>query len=112
MISGLAAVHNTDKEGRPSIAHTDIAPGQFVRVGDIYKLNDFNRARFLLNNVTDGSVCTFTVGNNPGKNRSPEEYAYDPETEKVSPKQVWRLQYLRCPALFLTAVWTKIHHLA
>ena len=80
---GLAAVHNFDKEGRPSVAHTDISPGQFVRVGDIFKLNDFNRARFLMTNVTDGGVCTFEVGNNPGKNRSPEEYAYYPETEKV-----------------------------
>eukprot|EP00977_Amphora_coffeiformis_P020164 scaffold7970_cov187-Amphora_coffeaeformis.AAC.2 len=80
---GLAAVHNCDKEGRPSIAHTDIAPGQFVRVGDIFKLNDFNRARFLRTNITNGSICGFEVGNNPGKNRSPEEYMYKPETEKV-----------------------------
>ena len=80
---GLAAVHNTDKEGRSAIAHTDISPTQFVRVGDIFKLNDFNRARFLRNNIEDGSVCPFKVGHNPGKNRAPEEYAYKPETEKV-----------------------------
>ena len=82
---GLAAVHNCDKEGRASIAHTDISPGQFVRVGNIFKLNDFNRARFLRTNVTDGGICAFEVGNNPGKNRSPEEYKYEPETEKVGP---------------------------
>lgn len=80
---GLAAVHNCDKEGRPSIAHTDISPGQFVRVGNIFKLNDFNRARFLRTNVSDGAICGFNVGSNPGKNRSPEEYLYLPETEKA-----------------------------
>lgn len=100
---GLAAVHNTDKEGRPAIAHTDIAPGQFVRVGDIYKLNDFNRARFLRTNITDGSVCTYKVGNNPGKNRSPEEYAYRPQTEKVSPRiSETGMFYFPCAPLFLT----------
>ena len=67
---GLAAVHNSEKEGRPAIAHTDISPGQFVRVDGVFKLNDFNRARFLLTNTTDGSLCTFEVGNNPGMLRS------------------------------------------
>jgi hypothetical protein len=64
---GLAAVHNSDKEGRSAIAHTDISPGQFVRVNGRFKLNDFNRARFLTTNITDGSLCPFYVGKNPGK---------------------------------------------
>lgn len=64
---GLAAVHNSDKEGRSAIAHTDISPGQFVRVNGRFKLNDFNRARFLRTNVTDGSLCPFHVGKNPGR---------------------------------------------
>jgi hypothetical protein len=81
---GLAAVHNVDKEGRASIAHTDISPAQFVRVGDKYKLNDFNRARFLRWNISSESLCTFSIASNPGKNRSPEEYNFLPETEKVS----------------------------
>lgn len=69
--------------GVPSIAHTDIAPGQFVKVKGRYKLNDFNRARFLAWSTKDNSVCPYYVGNNPGKLRSPEEYKYDPQTEKV-----------------------------
>ena len=81
---GLASVHNIDVEGRPSVAHTDITPGQFIRVNGIYKLNDFNRARFLRYSKSNHSVCPFQVAKNGGKNRAPEEYAYGQETEKVS----------------------------
>ena len=79
----LASVHNIDVEGRASIAHTDIAPGQFVKVKDIFKLNDFNRARFIRWSKSKNKACRFTVGKNAGKNRSPEEYKYEPESEKV-----------------------------
>jgi hypothetical protein len=38
---GLQALHSagmgTDGSFGPAIAHTDISPDQFVRVGDIYK---------------------------------------------------------------------------
>lgn len=81
----LASVHNIDKEGRPSIAHTDISPDQYLLSDEGYfKLNDFNRARFLRYSEVNNTVCPFYVGKNSGKNRSPEEYAYGPETEKVS----------------------------
>jgi hypothetical protein len=80
---GVAAVHNVDMEGRASIAHTDIASVQFVKVGDIFKLNDFNRARFIGWNEKNQEPCPFKVGSNPGKYRAPEEYAYEDETEKV-----------------------------
>ena len=80
---GVAAVHNSDVEGLPAIAHTDISPYQFVISRGLVKLNDFNRARFLPWNEKKDEVCTYDVGNNPGKNRSPEEYSYQPQTEKV-----------------------------
>jgi hypothetical protein len=80
---GLAAVHNIDKEGQASMAHTDISPTQWIKIGNKYKLNDFNRARFILKFKSNGTNCPFEVNANPGKNRSPEEYRYDPETEKV-----------------------------
>jgi hypothetical protein len=35
---GLAAFHNIDKEGFPSIAHNDISPTQWVKIGNTYKL--------------------------------------------------------------------------
>lgn len=80
----LASVHNCDKEGQASIAHTDISPGQFIKVNGRYKLNDFNRARFIRYRRSNGTQCTFQVGSNAGKNRSPEEYKYAGETEMVS----------------------------
>jgi hypothetical protein len=85
---GLAAVHNVDKEGQASIAHTDMAGLQYVKVGDVYKLNDFNRARFITWNVKENKPCKFQVGSNPGKYRAPEEYAYEDEDEKVS-RDTW-----------------------
>ena len=86
---GLAAAHNFDREGRASIAHTDIAPGQYIKINGFYKLNDFNRARFLLWNAKKKEICTYEIGSNPGKNRSPEEYDYEPQTEKVS-SRAWK----------------------
>jgi hypothetical protein len=80
---GLAAVHNMDAEGRATVAHTDISPNQFIRVNGIYKLDDFNRARFIQWSETNQTACPFRISNNPGRNRSPEEYAYQPETEMV-----------------------------
>jgi hypothetical protein len=79
---GLATVHNIDREGEASVAHTDISPAQYVNVNGVYKLNDFNRARFIAYSPSES--CAFLIGSNPGKNRSPEEYAYEPQTEKVS----------------------------
>jgi hypothetical protein len=92
---GLAAVHNVDKEGRASMAHTDIGIDQFILIDGRYKLNDFNRARFILKNKTDGSNCPYFVPNNPGKKRSPEEYKYAPQSEKVSRKRHFALRCTR-----------------
>ena len=80
----LSSVHNFDQVGLASIAHTDIGPDQFIAIDGRYKLNDFNRCRFLLKNKTNEALnCPYYVNKNPGKNRSPEEYRYSPQTEKV-----------------------------
>jgi len=70
-VSGIADLHNFAKEGVPSIAHTDITAQQFVYVEEarLYKLNDFNRARFLPVNKKTSEICTYEVGNNPGSVR-------------------------------------------
>lgn len=81
--AGLAVFHNVDKEGQASMAHTDISPAQFIKVGRTYKLNDFNRARFIRWNKQKNEPCAYNVNKNPGRNRSPEEYKYDPQSEKV-----------------------------
>ena len=65
------------------MAHTDISPGQFIKVGETYKLNDFNRARFLRWDVAKDKPCGYYVGINPGWNRSPEEYSHKLQSEKV-----------------------------
>ena len=66
--TGLADFHNWEKEGVPAIAHTDITTSQFVYVASagIYKLNDFNRCRFIRWSQRRNTTCTYKVGNNPG----------------------------------------------
>jgi len=91
----LAELHTFDHPDRPSVAHTDISPTQFVKVGDRYKLNDFNRARFLSWNETKQKVCSFSISNNPGKNRSPEEYSKGkPLTEKIDLYSLGNIFYM------------------
>ena len=45
----------------------DITPTQFIMIDGRYKVNDFNRCRFMRVNTTDNSECGFKVGMNPGK---------------------------------------------
>lgn len=63
---GIGDMHNVDKEGVPSMVHSDITLSQFILIDGIYKLNDFNRVRFLTYNKKKGELCGFRVGNNPG----------------------------------------------
>eukprot|EP00566_Odontella_aurita_P018632 CAMPEP_0113536478 /NCGR_PEP_ID=MMETSP0015_2-20120614/6279_1 /TAXON_ID=2838 /ORGANISM="Odontella" /LENGTH=328 /DNA_ID=CAMNT_0000435839 /DNA_START=548 /DNA_END=1534 /DNA_ORIENTATION=- /assembly_acc=CAM_ASM_000160 len=66
------------------IAHTDITIWQFLKIKGSYKLNDFNRARWMRRDKKDPNKdCGFKVNKNGGKWRAPEEYAYEEETEKV-----------------------------
>jgi Protein tyrosine and serine/threonine kinase len=97
---GIADMHNADKEGIPSMIHTDISPSQFVRVGNVYQLNDFNRVRFVRWNVTANQTCTHFVGKNPGKNRSPEEYYNHPQSEKVDVYSFGNILYM-----LMTSLW-------
>ena len=84
---GLAALHNFDREGVPSAAHFDIDMLQFVKKGDIYKLNDFNLAQLITvrRNGTDESdnLCTFTRGMTT-RNGPPEQLLGNAHTAKVS----------------------------
>lgn len=97
---GVAAIHNADREGVPSMVHTDITPSQFVGVNGLFKVNDFNRARFVRWNSTSKQPCPHHVGRNPGKNRSPEEYAHEPQTEKVDVYSLGNILYM-----LLTGLW-------
>ena len=72
-----------------SMVHADITTDQFIIIDGHWKLNDFNRCQFMTRfRITggdggDGLPCGFHFGINPGKSRSPEEYNYQEETEKV-----------------------------
>ena len=46
------------------MAHTDISPSQFVKVGNRFKLNDFNRVRFLRWNEKKNETCSYYVSEN------------------------------------------------
>ena len=90
----VADLHNFDKEGQASVAHTDITPSQFISINGVFKLNDFNRVRFLRWSMELNEPCGYYVGKNPGKLRSPEEYSYDEQSEKVSFRAMVRDQRL------------------
>ena len=107
--AALADAHDADalrdangKIISAAIVHADITPGQFIEFGGVYKLNDFNRCRFMrwyhnsTNDVVNGyygKPCGFRVGFNPSRYRSPEEYAYDEETEKIDIYSVGNIFY-------------------
>jgi serine/threonine protein kinase len=85
--------HNFDSEGRATIAHTDIKPDQWLFQDGYYRLSDFNRVRFLAWNYEEDRQCGFSVGKNGGNFRSPEEYAYKIETEKVDEYSMGNVLY-------------------
>lgn len=79
----IADMHDVEDDGFASIAHTDITPAQFIFIDGLWKLNDFNRCRFMRVKKVDDSPCGFYVGANPGKFRAPEEYEFKEESEMI-----------------------------
>lgn len=57
-------------------------------------------------NKKTGEACTYTIGNNDAKYRSPEEYRYDPETAKID---VWALGSMIYMILTGKGVWTGVN---
>jgi serine/threonine protein kinase len=113
--ASVADLHHTDALGRPSIAHTDIKPNQWIMIDGEYQLNDFNRAKLLtwsrkknLTNpfyfdVNNGIVslcnvlkrfCCFESAVHSSvlfgrpQWRSPEEHNFKSETEKID---IWSM---------------------
>lgn len=74
------------------IAHTDVAPKQFLLLDGRYQLSDFNRCRFLKED-DQGKQCLFYVGKNPGKGRSPEEYRDDELSPKIDVYSMGNVYY-------------------
>eukprot|EP00978_Attheya_sp_CCMP212_P016408 scaffold42990_cov56-Attheya_sp.AAC.5 len=91
----------------PVIAHTDIKPDQFILTGSSFKLNDFNRGKLLLWDTEKKKPCGFKVGKNGGRNRSPEEYLYVEETEKVDIYSLGNIFYF---LLVGERVYSELHN--
>lgn len=75
--TGLADFHSIDGEGKPSIVHNDIKPQQFILIDGVFKLNDFNKAKFMLWNKEKNQKCNIANGvpKSSGTFRSPEEFS-------------------------------------
>ena len=80
--------HHVDDQGRATMVHTDIKPHQWILINGEYRLNDFNRNIFLSWNAALQRTNKFTFTDNEGLWRSPEEYAFAKEDEKID---VWSL---------------------
>lgn len=93
-------VHTVDSPQHSTIAHTDISPGQFLKINGTYKLGDFNRCRFLGWDAKHMKTCGFHIPVNPGSFRAPEEYAFELETEKVDIYSMGNIFYI-----MLTEKW-------
>mmetsp|Transcript_19566 Transcript_19566/g.22673 ORF Transcript_19566/g.22673 Transcript_19566/m.22673 type:complete len:284 (-) Transcript_19566:1154-2005(-) len=78
-LHGVGNIHDS-----AAISHTDMAADQYLWFDGKFRLNDFNRARFIRWNEKKQEACPFWIGAAPGKHRSPEEYQDDlPLTEKI-----------------------------
>ena len=102
---GLAAAHDLDGDGVSAITQGDLKADQYLLIDGTYRLNDFNRGRFLRKNMKTGEACTYTIGNNDAKYRSPEEYRYDGETAKID---VWALGSIIYSILTQEGVWSGV----
>ena len=100
---GLADLHDLNGDGIPSVTHGDLKNNQYMLVGNHYRLGDFNRGRFLRKNRTSGLPCSYTIGKNDAKYRSPEEYRYDELTAKID---VWALGSTMFRILTGSTVWS------
>jgi len=91
---GVASLHNLETEGIAAVAHTDISSDAFEQFGDRFKLRGFGRCRFIKWDKRENKACNFEISNNGGIYRSPEEYEYKEETEKVDVYSMGNVFYL------------------
>ena len=63
----VADAHHFNKEGRATIVHMDIKPNQWIYLDGMYKLNDFNLARFLSWDPVKKKNCHYASGYSEGR---------------------------------------------
>jgi len=82
--AAVADTHHVNADGYATIAHTDLNPSQFLRLGKRYKLNDFNRAKLLSWNKRTNTPCPIASGISwRARYQSPEEHLRKPQSEKL-----------------------------
>lgn len=84
--TAITDLHSHDSMyGHSSIVHGDIFSTQMVMSEGRYKLNDFNRCHFMYWNTTSNTEsCPYHyLDYNAGPFRSPEEYEYGLQSEKI-----------------------------
>eukprot|EP00980_Cylindrotheca_fusiformis_P028443 scaffold22599_cov139-Cylindrotheca_fusiformis.AAC.34 len=87
MAEGIAVMHGYSGG---IIVHDDIQLSQFLLNEDksMLKINDFNRAEFMLFDESSQEYCKYRNGKGGGNWRAPEEYKDGPLDEKID---VWSL---------------------
>ena len=108
MARGLRDLHDIDHDGVPSVTHGDLKEQQYLITDEGgLQLGDFNKGQFLMKHASTGKTCPYQVGppNNDKVFRSPEEYAYKPQT---AAGDVWALGSLMYYLLTGSRVWREI----
>ncbi|KAL7483099.1 hypothetical protein ACHAW6_008741 [Cyclotella cf. meneghiniana] len=108
MARGLRDLHDIDHDGVPSVTHGDLKEQQYLITDEGgLQLGDFNKGTFLKKSNTNGKVCTYLPpsGYIDKVFRSPEEYAYRPQTAATD---VWALGSLMFYLLTGARVWRDI----
>jgi len=100
----LADIHNLDGDGISSMSHGDFASKQYILIDGRFKLNDFNRGRFIRWNPKLQEPCPYTIGSNGDKFRAPEEYKHVPQTAAID---VWALGSLLVQIVTGHGIWRK-----
>ena len=108
MARALRDLHDIDHDGIPSVTHGDLKEQQYlITESGGLQLGDFNKGEFLTKSRMTGDVCTYEVRpkHNDKVFRSPEEYAYKPQTTATD---VWALGSLMFYLLTGSRVWREI----
>eukprot|EP00977_Amphora_coffeiformis_P000909 scaffold190_cov171-Amphora_coffeaeformis.AAC.34 len=102
MAESVALLHN---HPHGVIVHDDVQLFQWLIADDGHiKMNDFNRAEFMVYDEEHKEYCQYKNGVGPGDFRSPEEYRNEPLDERIDIYSLGN-NFVSVLALGQTAVW-------